>query len=109
MSTNLRYLTLGDPALVERLLHQLAQSNHEDLKALHALGPQPSRQAIRAFAHRIKGGAKLLKARGVVRHSEALEQACVGGAANDQLYAKLATLEKSLRALDRQLKQGRTT
>ena len=106
---NLKYLTLGDPALVERLLHQLAQSNHEDLKALHALGPQPSRQAIRAFAHRIKGGAKLLKARGVVRHSEALEQACVGGAANDQLYAKLATLEKSLRALDRQLKQGRTS
>ncbi|MNJ06480.1 Virulence sensor protein BvgS precursor [compost metagenome] len=103
---NLKYLTLGDPALVERLLNELAQSNREDLKALHALGPQPSRQAIRAFAHRIKGGAKLLKARGVVRHSEALEQACVGGAANDQLYTMLATLEKSLLALDTQLKQG---
>ena len=103
---NLRYLTLGDPALVERLLHELAQSNREDLKALHALGPQPSRQAMRAFAHRIKGGAKLLKARGVIRHSEALEQACVGGAANDQLYAMLATLEKSLLALDKQLNQS---
>ncbi|MND56499.1 Virulence sensor protein BvgS precursor [compost metagenome] len=102
---NLRYLTLGDPDLVRRLLTELARSNAEDLKALRDLGPHPSRTSVRALAHRIKGGAKMLKARAVVGHCQALEQACLGDASNDQLKALLDTLEQSLLTLKTQLTQ----
>ncbi|MFK8330383.1 transporter substrate-binding domain-containing protein [Pseudomonas sp. BJa5] len=102
---NLHYLTLGDPRLVERLLHELAQSNREDLKRLQALGPRPERSALREVAHRIKGGAKMLKARALVQHCESLEQACLGNASDTQLQALLSVLEQSLLTLDRQLLQ----
>ncbi|MEN5199914.1 transporter substrate-binding domain-containing protein [Pseudomonas wadenswilerensis] len=102
---NLRYLTLGDPQLVERLLRELALSNSEDLKALRALGPAPARDALRSLAHRIKGGAKMLKARGVVQRCEALEQACIGDAGIEQLQALANDLELSLQTLDGQLVQ----
>ncbi|MDD1012645.1 transporter substrate-binding domain-containing protein [Pseudomonas rubra] len=103
---NLRYLTLGDPNLVERLLRELAHSNSEDLKALRARGPTPAREALRGLAHRIKGGAKMLKARGVVQHCEALEHACVGEASAEHLQALANALEQSLQTLDEQLQQG---
>ncbi|MFJ1341135.1 transporter substrate-binding domain-containing protein [Pseudomonas caricapapayae] len=105
---NLQFLTLGDPGLIRRLKGELARSNHEDLAALRALGPQPSRDALRALAHRIKGGAKMLKARGVVRNCEALEQASLGDASNEQLKVMLDTLEQSLLTLEKQLAQPAT-
>ncbi|WP_422418662.1 transporter substrate-binding domain-containing protein [Pseudomonas sp. GZD-222] len=105
---NLQYLTLGDPGLIRRLIGELARSNHEDLKALRALGPQPSRAALRNLAHRIKGGAKMLKARGVVRNCEALEQASLGNASNEQLKVMLDSLEQSLLTLEKQLAQPTT-
>ncbi|MEG0859636.1 MAG: transporter substrate-binding domain-containing protein [Pseudomonas sp.] len=105
---NLQYLTLGDPGLIRRLKGELARSNHEDLTALRALGPQPSRAALRNLAHRIKGGAKMLKAHGVVRNCEALEQASLGNASNDQLKVLLDTLEQSLLTLEKQLVQPAT-
>ncbi|MGH8465355.1 MAG: Hpt domain-containing protein, partial [Pseudomonas sp.] len=58
------------------------------------------------LAHRIKGGAKMLKARGVVRDCEALEQATLGDAPPDRLQALLDALEQSLLALQRQLAQS---
>jgi two-component system sensor histidine kinase EvgS len=103
---NLQYLTLGDPGLIRRLKSELARSNHEDLEALRQLGPHPSRRALRALAHRIKGGAKMLKARGVVANCEALEQACLGAATDVQLQALLDTLEQSLLTLEKQLAQS---
>ncbi|MNM71379.1 Virulence sensor protein BvgS precursor [compost metagenome] len=102
---NLQYLTLGDPALIRRLVGELARSNHEDLSALRALGPQPSRSSLRALAHRIKGGAKMLKARALVRNCEALEQASLGDATDEQLNVLLNTLEHSLLTLEKQLSQ----
>ncbi|AIL61545.1 transporter substrate-binding domain-containing protein [Pseudomonas alkylphenolica] len=102
---NLQYLTLGDPTLIRRLVGELARSNHEDLNALRALGPQPSRSSLRALAHRIKGGAKMLKARALVRNCEALEQASLGDATDEQLKVLLDTLEHSLLTLEKQLAQ----
>ncbi|WP_442113922.1 transporter substrate-binding domain-containing protein [Pseudomonas sp. NUPR-001] len=105
---NLKYLTKDDPNLIRRLIDELARSNHEDLNALRALGPNPSREGLRALAHRIKGGAKMLKARGVVRNCEALEQASLGDASDNHLKALLDTLEQSLLNLDQQLRQPAT-
>lgn len=105
---NLRYLTLGDPKLITRLLGELAQSNAEDLQALQALGPAPTLQDLRTLAHRIKGGAKMLKARGVVQCCEAVEQACAGKPSPRALQALILNLETSLIDLDAHLNQ-RTT
>ncbi|MBH3428420.1 transporter substrate-binding domain-containing protein [Pseudomonas alkylphenolica] len=100
---SLHYLTLGDPNLTNRLIRELSNSTQEDLDALRRLGLAPAREQLRALAHRIKGGAKMLKARGVVRHCEALEQASLGDASTDQLMTLLNALEDSLLALLRQL------
>jgi len=51
-------------------------------------------------AHRIKGGAKMLKVRAVVRDCEAIEQAQAEGLPTDALQLRLKT---SLQALQREL------
>ena len=106
---NLRYLTLGDPKLITRLLGELAESNAKDLEALQSLGASPTHQDVRALAHRIKGGAKMLKARGVVQCCEAVEQACAGKPSQQELHALILKLEKSMTDLDAHLNQRTPT
>lgn len=97
----LRHLTQDDDRLVKRLLEQLAQSSAEDLQALHALGDNPSGAALAPVVHRVKGGARMLKVKGVRQDCEALEQAIAQGQPVEkglaQLRASLHTLELELR------------
>ncbi|MBA1190463.1 transporter substrate-binding domain-containing protein [Pseudomonas entomophila] len=97
----LRHLTQGDPHLELRLVQQLAQSNAQDLEALLALGERPDPQALRALVHRIKGGAKMIRARGVVADCEQLEQndGPWDGAALAQLQARVRGLQHDLEQL----------
>ena len=99
----LRHLTQDDTQLTRRLLEQLAQSSAEDLQALHALGADPSPEALVPVVHRVKGGAKMLKVRGVRQDCEALEQAIALGLPVDQL---LARLRASLQGLELELRQS---
>lgn len=99
----LRHLTQDDEQLIRRLLEQLAHSASEDLAALRALGEAPQSEAVHALAHRIKGGAKMLKVRGVVRDCEAVEQAV---AQNQPTADLLKCLEGSLETLQRELREG---
>jgi len=101
--SELRHLTQDDEALVRRLLEQLSHSANEDLAALHALGTAPDGDAVRTVAHRIKGGAKMLKVRGVVRDCEAIEQAQAEGLPTDALRLQL---QSSLQALQRELAEA---
>lgn len=103
---NLKHLTLGDPLLIKRLLVELARSSAEDLQALRALGPRARRQELRGLSHRIKGGAKMLKAHGLVGHCEALEQACTGKAPDKAIEHLLNTLEQSLQDLHDHLQRS---
>ncbi len=95
----LRHLTQDDPQMIRRLVEQLARSTEQDLAALRALGPQSSRTDIKALAHRIRGGMKMLKARGLVAHCDALEQGCAEGLEDQRLQALKARLEGSLERL----------
>ncbi|WP_371263288.1 transporter substrate-binding domain-containing protein [Pseudomonas sp. NBRC 111131] len=99
----LRHLTQDDEQLARRLLEQLAQSASEDLAALCALGATPEGNDLRPIVHRIKGGAKMLRVRGVVRDCEAIEQAHAQGIPTDALRQQLET---SLRTLLRELAEA---
>ena len=99
----LRHLTQDDAKLIRRLLEQLAQSAGEDLAALRALGDTPQGPAIQALAHRIKGGARMLKVRGVVGDCEAVEHAVTQG---QPTKASLQRLEASLQTLQRELRES---
>ena len=96
----LRHLTQDDQQLTRRLLEQLTHSAQQDLAALQALGPASDHEALRALAHRIKGGAKMLRVRGVVKDCEAIEQAHALGLPTEALRLQL---EASLQALLREL------
>ncbi|WP_449432847.1 transporter substrate-binding domain-containing protein [Pseudomonas putida] len=99
----LRHLTQGDEQLTRRLLEQLAQSASEDLASLRALGSNPADAALHAVAHRIKGGAKMLKVRGVVKDCERLEQTLALGEPTQALQLQL---QASLQTLQRELSQA---
>lgn len=71
----LRHLTQDDEQLTRHLLEQLSQSVSEDLAALRALAVDAPDEAVRMLAHRIKGGAKMIKVRTLVTDCEAIEQA----------------------------------
>ncbi|MEC4563721.1 transporter substrate-binding domain-containing protein [Pseudomonas inefficax] len=92
----LRHLTQDDEQLTRHLLEQLSQSVSEDLGTLRALAADAPDEAVRALAHRIKGGAKMLKVRTLVKDCEAIEQAHEQGLPTVdlrlQLQASLETL-----------------
>ncbi|PTU50931.1 histidine kinase [Pseudomonas plecoglossicida] len=90
------HLTQDDQQLTRNLLEQLTQSVSEDLATLRTLAADAPGEAVRALAHRIKGGAKMLKVRTVVKDCEAIEQAQDQGLPTVdlrlQLQASLETL-----------------
>ncbi|QOE10913.1 transporter substrate-binding domain-containing protein [Pseudomonas asiatica] len=92
----LRHLTQDDEQLTRNLLQQLSQSVSEDLATLRALPADAPGETLRALAHRIKGGAKMLKVRTLVKDCEAIEQAHDQGLPTIdlrlQLQASLETL-----------------
>ncbi|WP_027906682.1 transporter substrate-binding domain-containing protein [Pseudomonas taiwanensis] len=96
----LRHLTQDNEQLTRSLLEQLAQSAREDLATLQALGPTPPADALRTVAHRIKGGAKMVRVRGVVGDCEAIEQALAQDLPTAALQRRL---EASLQSLQREL------
>lgn len=93
----LRHLTQDDEQLTRHLLEQLSQSISEDLTTLRALAADAPGEAVRALAHRIKGGAKMLKVRTLVKDCEAIEQAHGQGLPTADLRLQLqASLEALL-------------
>ncbi len=85
----LRHLTQDDEQLARHLLEQLMQSVSDDLAALRALATDAPGESVRALAHRIKGGAKMLKVRTLVKACEAIEQAHDQGRPTAQLRMQL--------------------
>lgn len=100
---NLKQLTLGDPALIERLLQELARSNQQELQALRLLSSRDDLTGLTDLVHKIKGGARMVKARTVVGHCEQIEQGVSAGLAAKEIRALIARLEGSLQALGNQL------
>jgi two-component system sensor histidine kinase EvgS len=99
----LRHLTQDDKQLTRHLLEQLSISVGEDLATLRALAPEASAEAVRTLAHRIKGGAKMIRVRGVVKDCEAIENAHAQGLPS---VVQRERLQISLQALLNELKDA---
>jgi two-component system sensor histidine kinase EvgS len=92
----------SEPGLIEQLMHDLALSNREDRVHLLALHTSGNRPGLQTLAHRIKGGALMVRALGLVECCEQLERACNEGSAAliddavDQLQQAMTRLDHSI-------------
>ena len=76
--TSLEQLSRGDPASIKSLLHDLATSNQQDMSRLMQLFTQHDVTGLSDLAHRVKGGARIIKAQRLIQACEGLETACEG-------------------------------
>ncbi|EJM79362.1 transporter substrate-binding domain-containing protein [Pseudomonas sp. GM60] len=94
-----------DYELINQLLSDLAATNRTDrdelLKA-HASGEQ---HALRTLAHRIKGGALMVRAVSLIECCEDLERACGDGRAG-LIDEAVDQLQQAMTRLDQRLAQG---
>lgn len=102
--TNLEQLTRGDEALIKSLLGDLASSNDEDMSRLLNLFTRHDLPALADLAHRVKGGARIIKAQGLIHCCESLEAACEGFDA-EQLTAAVDALQQAMERLAETLEQ----
>ncbi|WP_460136925.1 transporter substrate-binding domain-containing protein [Pseudomonas sp. S1_E04] len=69
-------LTGGDKAALEELLRPLLASLEEDRRVLSAMDQQAHFPQLHDLAHRIKGGARMVKAQALIACCETLESVC---------------------------------
>lgn len=100
--TSLQQLTRGDAASTASLLRDLSASNDEDLGRLVKLFARHDVSGLMDLAHRVKGGARIIKAQGVIMACERLEAA---GEQGDpaQLTEAVDTLHQAMERLAGQL------
>ena len=95
-------LTEGDKAALNELLLPLLSSLKEDRAVLRAQQGQVDFAALHDLAHRVKGGARMVKATTLITCSETLEDVCerrdsaAVGAAVEALGAAIDHLHQSL-------------
>lgn len=103
----LKQLTQGNNASLKVLLNDLLSSTEDDLEQLQHQHYAPNLIALQQLAHRIKGGARIVKAQRLIKGCEALEQACNEGgdtqaqgieAAIDNLLQEMIALSILLKA-----------
>lgn len=75
---DLEQLTGGDPDLIKSLLSDLAISNAQDMARLLRLFTVNDMPGLSALAHRVKGGARIVKAHALIQACESLEVASEG-------------------------------
>ncbi|VVP65152.1 Sensor histidine kinase RcsC [Pseudomonas fluorescens] len=98
----LQLYTGADNQLILELLRDLAVTNREDRARLLQAHADGNHHGLRDLAHRIKGGAQMVRAQRLVACCEQLERACDGGdatlidAAVDQLHQAMTRLDHSL-------------
>lgn len=95
--TSVEHLTGGDMTSIKSLLGALASSNEQDMARLMQLFTRHDLQGLADLAHRVKGGARIIKALGLIRCCEDLETACNG--------RDSAQLTKAVDALHQQMEQ----
>lgn len=94
-----------DRTLIDRLVHELMVTNRvdrDDLLQAHASG---NHRVLRDLAHRIKGGARMVRAQRLVEHCEQLERV-IDVRDSALLDEAVDQLQRAMSSLDNHLKQG---
>lgn len=99
---SLEQLTRGDRASINSLLSDLATSNAQDMAKLMRLFTQHDMVGLANLAHRVKGGARIIKAHSLIQACEALEVASEG-LDTQVLTAAVDALQQSMEQLAAQL------
>lgn len=93
-----------DQAALNALLGDLRTSNREDLQRLRSLGDSPV--ALAALAHRVKGGARIVRAGALIALCEQVEQACQAQPVDvSTLRQRVQALGEAMQCLERQLER----
>ncbi|WP_343047595.1 transporter substrate-binding domain-containing protein [Pseudomonas akapageensis] len=103
--SSLRQLTGGDLASVKTLLRDLQQSNHDDLQRLARLQHDTDFGGLADLVHRVKGGARIIKARHLLRACEQLENACAQSSTGEQIDPLAEALRQAMQDLGESLER----
>ncbi|WP_438866583.1 transporter substrate-binding domain-containing protein [Pseudomonas sp. L1(2025)] len=96
--SNLSLLTRGDAQTLNGLLADLASSNTDDMAQLATSYVDQDLQGLEDLAHRVKGGARIIKAKWLIEACEQLELAC-----RADVEAEPEALEQSVTHLAREM------
>ncbi|SDZ66946.1 transporter substrate-binding domain-containing protein [Pseudomonas sp. NFIX28] len=95
----LEKLVRGDQAAMRELLNDLAQSNQQDMARLREDCSTQDWQELSDLAHKVKGGARIVKARRLILACEQLEAACEVKSDGQALRRAGAALKEEMSAL----------
>ncbi|HCS43149.1 MAG TPA: hybrid sensor histidine kinase/response regulator [Pseudomonas sp.] len=95
----------ADRELIEQLLRDLAVTNRDDRDLLLQLHTRGNLHDLQRLAHRIKGGALMVRAAGLIQCCEQLERACGEGRAA-LIDEAVDQLQQAMTRLDHRLVQG---
>ncbi|WP_092400687.1 transporter substrate-binding domain-containing protein [Pseudomonas sp. NFACC39-1] len=77
--SSLEQLSAGDTGSIKKLLKELVNSTAQDQAQLMRLLARQDLPGLADLAHRVKGGALMIRAQRLIAACEALESACRGG------------------------------
>ncbi|WP_191628104.1 Hpt domain-containing protein, partial [Pseudomonas fluorescens] len=102
--SNLQRMTVCDPAALRDLLTELRRTNQRDLRRLGALADGEDLGALAALAHRLKGGAGIIRAQRVMSACELVESSCnVSAKLSGKLRMRVEALQLAVKQLDEAL------
>ena len=102
--SSLRQLTGGDDQAIKELLRDLQTSNRDDLARLAEVYPNDL-GGLADLVHRVKGGARIIKARGLLQACESLEQALQGHLPAARMDPLVENLRLTMEALTQRLEK----
>ncbi|WP_460122283.1 transporter substrate-binding domain-containing protein [Pseudomonas sp. S2_C03] len=103
--SGLQHYVGEDHELIEQLLRDLVLSNRTDREELLKAHAAHDESALSALAHRIKGGALMVRAQTLIECCEALERAC-GDGRESQIDGAVDQLQQAMTYLEHRLAQG---
>lgn len=99
LDAHLKALTLGKLSAQQSLREELASSTHADLQQLAELLARDDRPGLAHFAHRVKGGARLIRYEQLILTCENLEADCAKEAERAVLAASTTAMENCMQRL----------
>lgn len=99
LDAQLKTLTLGKSSALQTLREELISSTRADLHQLTELLARDDRQSLAHLAHRVKGGARLIRYEQLILTCEHLEANCTNEAAQMHLSTSVQAVEICMRRL----------